>query len=175
MTDKPIECNHCQKVADVIYKEIADENITCTKMCTECPILAKKLHGQSNLSSKRAYSEETPKLCCAHCMTTAESILTGEPLGCNLCYEVFEDLLINKLINEHRLPSLIQKEIESKKKTTLHRGKSPSQSISIPLSNEITTLSSALNDAIQKEHYEHAASLRDQIKELKEKDSGNKK
>ena len=168
MAEKPIECNHCQKAADVIYKVIADENTSCTKMCSECPILDKKLYGQSDKGSKGTSSDEASRPCCAFCMTTTESIRAGEPLGCNLCYDIFEDLLIDKLMNEHKLPPLIQKEIKNNKGATLHRGKSPSQSISIPLSNQIVTLNAALNDALQKEHYEHAAWLRDQIKELKE-------
>ncbi len=174
MPERPIECIQCQKPIDVTYKEISLENTICTEMCSECPILAKKLHGQSTSPYKNEASKESIKVCCALCLTTIESIQTGNLLGCSLCYEVFDNLLIEKLIDENLLSSLIQKEIINKKPNPIHTGKSPKQSITIPFSNQAATLTAALSDAIQKEHYEQAAWLRDQIKELKEKENERK-
>ncbi len=165
--EKPVECGHCQKEGHVTYKEIANGISTCTEMCSDCPILAAKLHGESEVSTKASLA--MPKLCCALCMTTLETIQTGNPLGCNHCYNVFEEPLLGKLITENRMPSFVKKEIQNNPSAPLHRGKSPKQALTIPLSNELATLSIALNEALQKEHYEQAAWLRDQIKQLKEK------
>ena len=175
MPERPIECTHCQKTTEVLYKEISNETTVCTEMCSECPILAKKLHGNSKSLVENTSRGEAPKLCCALCLTTIESIQTGNPLGCNLCYTIFEDLLIEKLTDENLISSSIQKEMKNNKQTVVHRGKFPNQSITIPLSNQLETLNSALNEALQKEHYEQAAWLRDQIKELKDTESERKK
>lgn len=174
MAERPIECSHCQKAIDVTYKELANGTSLCTQMCSDCPILEKKLHGKSESSNKPIASEEIPKLCCAICMTTLESIQTGNPLGCNHCYIVFEQPLLGKLLNENLLSPCIQQEIKELSSSTIHRGKTPHQPISIPFSNQLATLSEALNGALQKEQYEQAAWLRDQIKELKEKASERK-
>jgi len=136
------------------------------EMCSDCPVLAKKLHGgiDSSIPKKNTF----PLLHCALCMTTSETVQTGNPLGCNHCYVVFEDLLLEKLIHEKSISSSAAKEMIIHSSAPLHKGKSPNQAATnIPLSNELSSLSAALSDAIQKEHYEQAAWLRDQIKELK--------
>ena len=173
MAEKPVECSHCQKPTEVTYKEMANNISSCTEMCSDCPILAKKLHGASE--SPTPQNSSSPLLHCALCMTTSETVQTGNPLGCNHCYMVFEDLLFEKLSSENNIPPFITKEILINPTAALHRGKSPTQALSIPLSNEVANLSVALNEAIAKEHYEQAAWLRDQIKELKEKTSDGKK
>ncbi len=166
MPEKPIECGHCQKPTDVTYKEMTNNISSCTEMCSDCPILAKKLHGGVDSSSPK--DSKSPTLHCALCMTTSETVQTGNPLGCNHCYTVFEDLLLEKFVNETTLSKSTIKEFLINPSAPLHKGKSPSQAAAnIPLSSELSSLSVALNEAIQKEHYEQAAWLRDQIKELK--------
>ncbi len=168
MAEKPVECSHCQKATVVTYKEMTNNLSNCTEMCSSCPILAKKLHGASQPPAQT--NSSSPLLHCALCMTTSETVQTGNPLGCNHCYSVFEELLLGKLLTEKSLSSASAKEILVSPSVLLHKGKSPTQSaIDIPLSNELSSLSIALNEAVAKEHYEQAAWLRDQIKELKEK------
>lgn len=161
MSDRPIQCSECKKTARVTYKELANGKCTSTEMCSTCPVLEKKLHGISNVEDQETGKQKAPKLCCALCFTTAEAIEMGSPLGCNHCYTVFEDLLKEKL------------SAESSFKT--HQGKSPTQSITIPLSSQFITLNEALNSALKKEEYEQAAWLRDQIQALKEQTNGRKK
>jgi protein arginine kinase activator len=166
MPEKPVECSHCQKPTQVTYKEMANNISSCTQMCSDCPILAKKLHG--GIDSSIPKNNTFPLLHCALCMTTSETVQTGNPLGCNHCYVVFEDLLLEKFVSENTLSKSTIKEFLVSPSTSLHKGKSPNQAATnIPLSNELSSLAVALSDAIQKEHYEQAAWLRDQIKELK--------
>ena len=169
MAERPIECSECKKNIQVTYKEIARGKSSCTEMCGTCPILEKKLHGKPDFCASEKNKEREPKLCCAICMTTTEAIETGNPLGCSHCYIVFEEVLLKKLISENALPLNLQKS------EPLHRGKSPNQSITIPLSNQLAAFNEALNIALQKEHYEQAAWLRDQIQSLKDKASERKK
>lgn len=163
MSERPIECSHCKKQVHTTYQEIVDDVITCSEMCADCPILGQKLHGQPTPSCEK---NKNTSLCCANCMTTLESVLTGNPLGCTHCYTVFEKVLMDDLLSQDKLPSRFQKEISVKSSLPLHLGKSPQTAVTLSPATRLTSLNEALNDALKKENYEQAAWLRDQIKEL---------
>lgn len=169
MADRPLECSQCKKPLKVIYKEWVDSSFVCTEMCTECPLLESKLHGENR---KEKSLEKQGALCCGNCETSLDSVKMGAPLGCTACYAVFEDLLIADLSQSEALPPLLIKQLTSKRLQTIHVGKSPYKSLDVSLSNKLTSLNEALNEALKKENYEQAASLRDQIKAIKEKESG---
>ena len=171
MTERPIECSHCTKPIKVIYKEIIGEEVSCTQMCADCPILNQRLYGKE---STELSSEKPPPLFCGKCHTGLESLKTGNHLGCSGCYEVFGDLLINELASRHKLPPNLQKTIASRRNSPLHSGKSPGKPIEIPSTSQLTTLNEALNEALKKENYEQAAWLRDQIKALEENPDAKK-
>jgi protein arginine kinase activator len=167
MSEKPIECSHCKKSIKTIYQEIVGHSITCLEMCADCPILQQKLRGSSSSNSNTTQGEgKDTTLCCANCMTTLESIKTGNPLGCSHCYAIFEDILVEELLSQDKLPSRIPKEMGSKHSLPLHLGKSPETTLPLSPSIRLTSLNEALNEALKKENYEQAAWLRDQIKEL---------
>jgi protein arginine kinase activator len=159
MAERPVECSLCQKKLEVIYKEIVNQHISCVEMCSDCPVLARKLHGdiESELPSAKNLQDLPPGLACGNCMTTLEGVKMGHPLGCSNCYNVFEEELAKELLAD--------------KKTTKisHIGKVPHKPISFPSSTEIPILNQALDEALKQENYEHAAWLRDQIKEIMEK------
>ncbi|MBX9923069.1 MAG: UvrB/UvrC motif-containing protein [Rhabdochlamydiaceae bacterium] len=159
MADKPLECTQCPNAICVTYKEISKNACTSVGMCSNCPILEKKLHGQLQTSSN---PENIPKLYCTECLTTLESLEMGSSLGCNQCYANFDKPLLQKLIKEESLPSFFAEQLSN---TQIHRGKSPHQAHTISPTQQLATLHEALNDALQKEQYEQAAWLRDQIKE----------
>lgn len=169
MAERPVECGQCKKAAKVTYKEIVGKTITECEMCSDCPILQEKLHGTSPKEQQGAI--EGTGLYCGHCHTSLESVKMGNPLGCSECYQIFGDLLVNELIAEERLPKAVQ---NARRGQPLHMGKSPGKTAQIPPSNRLTSLSEALNEALQAENYEEAAWLRDQIKQLTEdKGEGN--
>jgi protein arginine kinase activator len=158
MTERPVECSHCQKQTKVIYKEISQSTCLKTEMCKDCPILEEKLHGNApRLSS--CGSQEDSKLCCANCLTTLESIKKGSPLGCSNCYTVFGDSLIDSMIYD-------DKSLERTKVRPVHLGKSPLNPAVISPAEKLSSLNASLNNALKKENYEQAAKLRDQIKAL---------
>ena len=164
MSQKPIECGECKRAVKVLYKEVANNTVTCTEMCNECPILKAKLHGNNPPSKNNERS-----LCCGVCGTSLESVIMGQPLGCAECYTVFGDYIIRELMDADSLPSSLKKKAESQKMQTLHIGRSPQQPGSPALSTKLASLSEALNEALKKENYEQAASIRDQIKALTDK------
>jgi protein arginine kinase activator len=166
MAERPVECSHCKKPIKISYKEVIGEAVFCTDMCADCPIFQQKLHGQSVPVSPECWAEGETGLCCGNCLTTLESIKTGNPLGCSNCYAIFGDLLLGEMAASDHLPYRMKKEISSKKSLPVHIGKSPSKTLSIPASSRLTALNEALNEALKRENYEQAAWLRDQIKEL---------
>lgn len=173
MAERPVECGNCKRPIRVIYKEVVGEMTTVTEMCAECPILKEKLHGTSYIPQPEGKKEETG-LCCIHCRTSLESILMGNPLGCNVCYDVFGDIILHDLENTDRIAPRTKKARELQSGQALHIGKSPKQPIHITPSSRIHSLNEALNEALRKENYEQAAWLRDQIKELMDKPNEGK-
>lgn len=165
MVDRPVECSHCKKPTTVIYKEIVDKSMICTEMCSDCPVLQRRLHGQTP-PPVEGVSEKETGLFCGNCRTSLESIKMGNPVGCSECYSVFSDLIISELIAADKIPARIKKEFPAMKNQALHLGKSPNKPLTIPSSSRLTTLNEALNEALKKENYEQAAWIRDQIKGL---------
>lgn len=163
MEEKPLECTECPNTIGVTYKEISRDSCSCIGMCPACPLLEKKLKGTF---SEGFDKHEPGQLICPRCLTTLESVLMGSSLGCHECYSIFENQLREKLIKEKSIPSDINDEISD---TPMHQGKSPHHNHLISLAHYLAMLNENLNKAIEKEQYEQAAWLRDQIKEYKEK------
>lgn len=159
MSEKPIECSECKRPTKVIYKEMVNGNINYTEMCTDCPVLQEKLHGERP-------SQAPNPLSCKMCGTSLESIILGQPVGCAECYMVFEDFLIHDLMAIDAIPPALQKKLAKEKVQMLHTGKSPHFSSDAELSSKLLSLNEALNEALKRENYEQAAFLRDQIKTL---------
>ncbi len=163
MEEKPLECTQCPNTIRVTYKEISRDTCSCMGMCPTCPMLEKKLRGtlQEGLSKN-----EITQLICPRCLTSLESMLMGSSLGCHECYSIFEEQLRQKFIKEKKLPSCFADAISD---TPMHQGKSPHHNHLISLTHHLAVLNEDLNKAIEKEQYEQAAWLRDQIKEYKDK------
>ncbi|MBI2742762.1 MAG: UvrB/UvrC motif-containing protein [Chlamydiales bacterium] len=172
MTERPVECGHCKKPAKVLYKEIEGKTTTCTEMCADCPILQQKLHGE--VTPPKTAEGSTSGLCCGNCLTTLESVKTGNPVGCSECYSVFSDILVSQLMESDSIPSRLKKSLTMKRGQPLHVGKSPDKTVTIAASSRLLALNQALNDALKQENYEQAAWLRDQIKALTERSNDAK-
>lgn len=168
MPERPVECSHCKKPVKVVYKEIVDRATFCTQMCADCPVLEQKLHGDAYLV-KPGEGHKGAEISCGNCLTTQESVKTGNPLGCSECYTVFSDLLVSQLIESGSVPARLKKTLSIKRSQPLHAGKSPEKTYTIAASSKLVALNEALNDALKRENYEQAAWIRDQIKALTEK------
>lgn len=166
--ERPVECGQCKKPAKVIYKELVGEAMSCTEMCTDCPILQERLHGTAPQKAEGLSAAESG-LCCSNCGTTFEAVKMGNPLGCRDCYTVFNRLLITELIAAGKIPPRLRKSLSSRHPPPIHIGRSPGKEMTPLSSSRLTALNEALNEALRKENYEEAAMLRDQIKELMDK------
>lgn len=173
--DRPLECTECKKEIAIKYTEIVENLTTVTVMCSDCPALQKKLHGVSTHPHSAALSEGGTGLACGNCGTTLDAIRVGTPLGCNECYEVFGDIILDEMMASGYLP---QRTNITKKARPIHIGRQPGEAQEINPSLRLLALNEALNETLAKEDYEQAAWLRDQIKELTqetEKKHGKKK
>lgn len=122
-------------------------------MCSDCPVLEKKLHGTEDTASHW----EERGLVCHHCHTSVESLRTGGLLGCSDCYGVFEDFIRTELINADAIATQMRNAPSG-----FHLGRAAD----MPSSHRLAELNQSLNEALRKEDYEKAAYLRDQIKEV---------
>lgn len=174
MEERPVECSHCKKSVKVIYKEITEDSTIVTQMCSDCPVLQRKLHGSTvNEGSELLTKDSEAALFCATCDTNLEWVKTGNPLGCSDCYPVFSDLIGSDFISAKRVPERLKKTLQMRRNQPLHVGRAPLKGEGIALSERLSSLNEALNEALKKENYEQAAWLRDQIKALMEKKEEN--
>lgn len=164
MPDRPLECGECKKPIAVIYTEIVGHSITHTAMCADCPELQRRLHGTSGYHVSGALHEEgTTGLACGNCGTTLDALRVGTPLGCSICYEVFDDILIGELLAADKIPPRIA---TAKKSMPIHIGRAPGETQEMNPSLRLLALNEALTETLKREDYEQAALLRDQIKAL---------
>lgn len=162
--ERPIECSECKRSIAVHYTEIVGNTISHVYMCNECPILRHRLHGTPHIEHTGAHSSAETGLACGNCGTTLDAIRLGTPLGCNVCYEVFDGIILPEMLAAHKLPPRI-----TNGKKSAHRGRSPGEIQEISPSLRLLALNEALNEMLKTEDYEQAALLRDQIKALTEK------
>lgn len=163
--DRPFECSECKKTIAIRYTEIVDNSITQTSMCNDCPELQKRLHGTNPRELLANIAGAPADLACGNCGTTLEEIKRGHRLGCSICYSVFEDVLFMELQAGNRIPPRMS---SNKKGHLLHIGRSPGETLAINPSSRLLALNEALKETLNREDYEQAAFLRDQIKELTE-------
>jgi len=163
--DRPLECNECKKTIKVHYTEIVGDSFSHTSMCADCPELQRRLHGtkQNDLVANQVGA--VAGLACGNCGTTLEEVKRGHLLGCSDCYTVFEDVLLLEMHGTNRLPSRV---LPTKKSIPIHLGRSPGEQLAISPSSRLLALNEALKETLNREDYEQAALLRDQIKELTE-------
>ncbi len=160
--ERPLECTDCKKPIAIHYTEVLGDSMTEIVMCADCPQLKKKLQGEGCKNKK---GESQAEISCGHCGTTLESIRMGGHLGCNECYDLFQDAIIQELIQSEKLPAHITL---NKKLKVLHIGRAPGEKMEMTPSMRLLGLTEALNDTLKREDYEQAAILRDQIREITE-------
>ena len=161
-------CDVCKKnQATVHLTEIIDEQMTELHLCEECAKaksmemeqqfgLADLLAGLSDISKQASEDKEIIKVKCPNCGLTYEDFRKIGRLGCSECYNAFKKYLIPLLKRIHG--------------SNKHGGKFPAGSVK-PLKekSESDDLRVKLQKAIEKEEFEEAAKLRDQLKELERK------
>ncbi len=89
---------------------------------------------------------------CRGCGLTLSALRNSSTVGCQLCYESFQDVLLSVLQQLHG--------------ATHHSGKVPSKSEQ-KLRQQVEAFQAQLQEAVSQERYEEAAVLRDRIANLR--------
>lgn len=166
--DRPIECGECKKPIAVRYTEIVDGVLVHTSMCADCPELQRRLHGISPAEHIENQTGVSAGLACGTCGTTLEEVKRGHRLGCTECYNVFGDIILIEMQAANRLSPRIA---TAKRSVSVHIGRAPGESLVINLSSRLLALNEALKETLNREDYEQAAWIRDQIKALTEQET----
>lgn len=172
-------CELCNKNPATIHiQEIVHNKKKALHICAQCaadkvendPILkgfnlADMLYNLSDelelpfktdKSNNEHCEEPQPSLVCSECGWDSAKFRKTGRLGCAQCYLIFRELLTQGLSTMH--------------KGTLHVGKqpgAPSDSTTSRISLSIMSLQQEMEEYVQREEYEHAAVIRDEINKLK--------
>ncbi|MEI8125598.1 MAG: UvrB/UvrC motif-containing protein [Parachlamydiaceae bacterium] len=165
LPERPLECGECKKPITVCYTEIVGGNVSRTSMCADCPELHRRLCGIPNDRVGAIQEDTTSGLACGNCGTSLKSVRMGVPLGCGVCYDVFENILLGELLSAEKIPERLG---TASKLAPIHIGRAPGQTQKMNPSLRLLALNEALNETLKKEDYEQAALLRDQIKAITE-------
>lgn len=164
-------CERCgQRLANVFVTEIINNNKRTMRLCEQCareiqlesygfmPQLNLPAFFASLLDNEFGAPAPSTQLAgkvnkCENCGLTEKQFLKNGLLGCGECYKHFHARLEPVLRRVHG--------------TTQHKGKIPGTNNSkLKKIKEIENLKTKLQEVIQKEEFEQAAQLRDNIKEL---------
>ncbi len=161
MPNRPPGCENCKEPATIHLTQIINGVVHKIDLCAKCPnakniddptgfSLADQLLGLGAAEEMKVTGDE---LSCPRCGFTQNDFKKSGRLGCPACYETFRQGLEPLLRNMHR--------------GHIHKGKIPARHQDAKeLRNRLDSLESELKQAIEKEDYEGAASLRDRIREL---------
>lgn len=163
LPERPLDCCECKKKIAICYTEIQGDSCVETSMCADCPELQRRLRGSLSDLPVATSSDIASGLACGSCETTLEGIKRGHPLGCSECYLVFEDMIQQELEASGKVPA---KWLPLKKGAALYMGKIPGEQLIISPSSRLLALNEALKETLNREDYEQAALLRDQIKAI---------
>ena len=160
-------CDICAKnPATVHLTEIVDDQMTELHLCEECArqksIQMEQQFGLSDLLAglaefeKPALQKEAVLLKCSNCDLTYADFKKIGRLGCSECYSTFRKYLGPLLKRIHG--------------SSLHLGKSPLKvTKALKKKIDLSSLRYELQKAIEREAFEEAAKIRDQIRELEKK------
>jgi protein arginine kinase activator len=164
-----MRCQSCQtRAATVHYTELLEGGLREFNLCEDCYAL-KKPHGTDMIGMLAealapavagTVREEAMAQACANCGLTYAAFRSRGRLGCPLCYESFRPALEPLLEKIHG--------------GRAHVGKSPVDGGGGDRTRErlLISLRRKLQDAIQQENYELAASLRDELRKAEDGGQG---
>lgn len=150
-------CDKCgNEYVDFRYTQIINGIKKEINLCSKC---AREL-GLDNMNMGLSFDNffedlwdfRLPEKSCKRCGTTLSDFTKNGNLGCSECFDTFNNVIDRALINvqgTNRTKKI--KEVEGKKENKKSKKEE---------------LEEALKKAIEKEEYEEAAKIRDQIKEL---------
>jgi protein arginine kinase activator len=161
---KPLKCDLCDESATVHLTQIVNNQIHKIDLCESCAeqkgITDPDGYSLADLLVKPGQEAEEPLevtaggLVCDECGYTQREFKKTGRLGCESCYATFANLLSSALAGMH--------------KGERHTGKVPARAVERKTyEDRLNSLEGDLQLAIEEEHYEDAARVRDEILDLK--------
>ena len=160
-----MKCKFCNKSATVHLSQIVENKVHKIDLCEECakakgvddPVGYSLTDLLAGLGSGKELSDEIV-IECPTCGYAQRDFKKSGRFGCPECYDVFAENMDEMLRGMH--------------KGTCHKGKAPAQiARSLNVSARLDSMQRDLDAAIEREDFEKAAVLRDEIKQLKEANS----
>ncbi len=167
-------CNVCgTNPATIHLTEIINAQMMEIHLCEACAEekgtefkthfnVAELLAGLGEVSMTKPSGRKAEVLVCPDCSLSYEEFTKNGRLGCPACYEAFSRYLIPLIRRVQRAAQ--------------HLGKKPGRMpVETEARHEMKVLQEKLKKCVQKEAFEEAASVRDQIKIIQEKNKKPKK
>jgi protein arginine kinase activator len=157
-----MKCQVCQTRAATVHYTDLSEGLKSYHLCEECYAMQKPQGSDmigmlaSALSPSVKPAEDPAAQVCGQCGLTYAAFRSRGRLGCPLCYDAFRP----------HLEPLLEKIHGGK----AHMGKAPVEGATRERSRErlLISLRRKLQEAVQQENYELAASLRDELRRAEE-------
>ena len=161
-TYRPVDCSSCKKDCTVHLTQIINGKVNNVDMCEHCPH-TKSFNNDENINlmdflinmNSGSITNSNPRKgnACPECGMGEQAFKKTLRFGCMVCYQVFEPQL--KLI------------LSQTQKLGKHSGKIPTmyQDREV-LRQKIQGLKEQLEEAVNREDYEKAAQLRDDLSSL---------
>lgn len=190
-------CENCKiREANIRYTEVINGVKTEHNLCSQCARemdmghysaifdgdfpLAKLLSSLLGLEESSQKEDKLSQITCPVCKTSYQDFIENSRFGCPDCYHVF-DLLIGDKIKKLQGNDSHKGKIPKFRKmepVSAVAGKNGGQgdgteSKAANRAETLALLKARLQEAIEKEEYEEAASYRDQIKALKQEEEQN--
>ncbi|TCT14262.1 protein arginine kinase activator [Natranaerovirga pectinivora] len=167
-------CDRCEKKQATVYlTKIINGKKTEIHLCESCAAESEKFYLDSEISFQNLFSglldlvqnpqqvaKNTTDIKCPNCQLTYQTFKKTGKFGCSICFKTFESYL-----------NPIFKRIHG---SHIHTGKIPKNTKKeLIIKRQIDDLRRKLNEAISKEEYEEAATLRDKIRKLEKGDGAS--
>ncbi len=165
-------CQLCgQKEATVHFEENVNEVVREFHLCEVCaekkgflsePFFSPSFSLPSLIAGLIEFGATSPEKekKCPECGLSYNQIERKGKMGCNLCYQTFEEYISPLLEKIHG--------------RVLHRGKVPRRGkMRSKIERQLYQLRQELDEAVKEEEYEKAAQLRDKIRELQSEKSND--
>lgn len=157
-------CYLCHQPATVCFVEINQDSHTQYYLCSHCPYPTPYYSKHKEVFCIGG-DRQPISLVCGHCKM-GWCLQDNPSMGCHLCYTSFRTQLISLLIQHDAISSSFA--LDCSHQEVFHIGRHPGTSAIMNPFMQLIALNEALQDTLAREDYEQAASIRDQIKHLKD-------
>lgn len=162
-----MKCSNCgSSNANITYEQNINGEVTTLKLCEKCAQKLGIFNSFDNIFSPMVLDLDyilPEEIKCKGCGYTLSKYKSTGLFGCDECYNTFKkeiDSILLKIQGKNRM-------VKGKEKI-----KKVKDVVTNKKENEIDVLKNKLKEHIEKEEFEEAAKVRDEIKELENKNKG---